>query len=98
MAAAGTTTLVDTSMLEELDFEPPCTGLPYTADCDLAAEWEAVFTCGHSRLWCDDHKTRAMIIIANMEGMICLECMKGDGKLSHEAEVQILYMEHMNRG
>ena len=57
-------TELDTSVLELLDFEPPCDGCPVVAGCGRPATWERVTTDGcqhlnHSLL-CDEHKAESV--------------------------------------
>lgn len=68
-------------MLDQLDFETPCDGVPAlaTGSCDNPAKWQALFACGCTRLWCDDHKERTEKIIATEGGTWCNTCWQRDG-------------------
>ena len=57
-------TELDTSVLELLDFEPPCDGCPVVSGCDKPAVWERVTpgSCQHLNhsFLCDEHRVTSI--------------------------------------
>lgn len=83
----------ETLTLDRLDFEPPCDGIPTTKpDCDQPAKWQALFSCGCTRHWCDFHKERAQKIIAADGGTWCNTCWARDGEWTR---VGIVFMDSL---
>lgn len=98
-ATADPSTDLELTNMEELEFEPPCDGLPIIAPCDRAATWQALLSCSHTRLWCDDHKDRVLGIIGdNVNGeFTCLNCSHGGDKRGKTSQVKILVLESRKR-
>lgn len=85
---ADETTELDTVFqnltLDALEFGLPCDGVPtIKPDCEQPAQWQALFDCGCTRLWCDFHKERAEGIVAKAGGTWCNTCFARTGEWHH---------------
>ena len=96
MSTTETADLTDLELflLVDFEFESPCDGRPHITTCDHAAEWEALLSCGCTRLWCDDHLQGAQNFIAT-GGMTCSTCHNKTGTWN---PTTILYIQPAGKG
>lgn len=93
-AEPETYTDMELFLLEDFEFEVPCDGRPHREDCSNAVKWEALLSCGCTRLWCDEHLKYAQHLIETI-GMSCLTCHEATGVWR---EVTILFLQSKSPG
>lgn len=66
--------LLDKLTLKEREFHLPCDGIPTVDECHEAATWQALYSCGDTRLLCDAHRDYIANAVEHDIPIKCVTC------------------------